>query len=344
MISVVMPVFNGEKYLGEAIESILGQTFQDFEFLIITDPSKDRSLEICEDYAKKDSRIRIIPNRFSKNISGALNTGFEEAKGEFIARMDCDDISFQSRFEKQLKVFSDNPSVGVCATNGFNIDENGKPQSAPWWINDALPVKWRLMFETALAHPTVMFRCALIRSQKVKYADPPAEDFELWTRLAPLTEMVRTVEPLFYYRLTTGSLFQSTLSDSNTRSADFARELAEYYFERKLPDIFLAITNFGFNSNDKFTSEEWVDLFLLSKQFSEKISNKLGCESLSQALKSDFEFRVLRAAFNQLSFFEFVKSFNNNLISNPGLELVFEQLKIKRRIVRLKSIIGVGDL
>ncbi|HAS7841575.1 TPA: glycosyltransferase family 2 protein, partial [Vibrio cholerae] len=114
-ISVVMSVYNGEKYLGEAIDSILKQTFSDFEFIIINDGSTDKTLEIIKSYMKKDDRI-VLVSRENKGLIVSLNEGLDLAKGQYIARMDADDISIKSRFEKQIEFLDSNPDIGVCGT------------------------------------------------------------------------------------------------------------------------------------------------------------------------------------------------------------------------------------
>ena len=113
LISVLMPVYNSEKYVAEAIESILCQTYKDFEFIIINDASTDSSLKIIAKYAKQDKRIKLINNKKNVKISASLNKGLSIAKGKYIARMDSDDISLPSRFELQTKFLADNPAVGI---------------------------------------------------------------------------------------------------------------------------------------------------------------------------------------------------------------------------------------
>jgi len=110
-VSVIMPVFNGEQGIREAIDSILGQTYSDFEFLIVNDRSTDGSESIINEYARHDARIVLLHNGKEKGIVGALNTGLENARGEYLARMDADDISVPARFEKQLRFLEEHRDV-----------------------------------------------------------------------------------------------------------------------------------------------------------------------------------------------------------------------------------------
>ena len=116
LVSVVMPVFNGEKYLAEAIESILDQTFTDFELLIVDDGSQDRSAEIIRAYEKRDDRIRFFQLERNVGMASARNHALDASKGEYIAAMDCDDVSMPVRLQRQVQFLQSNPDVGALGT------------------------------------------------------------------------------------------------------------------------------------------------------------------------------------------------------------------------------------
>src|SRR5215213_8085491 len=120
-LSVVMPVYNGKAYVGQAIESILTQTFTDFEFMIVDDGSTDGSNEIIEAYAQRDGRIRVL-SQCNQGTSVALNTGIALARGELIAHMGADDIALPQRFERQLHYLRQNPQIGVLGCSYLSID------------------------------------------------------------------------------------------------------------------------------------------------------------------------------------------------------------------------------
>ncbi|NHJ46179.1 MAG: glycosyltransferase family 2 protein, partial [Asgard group archaeon] len=121
-VTVLMSVFNGEKYLREAIDSVLHQTFTDFEFLIINDGSTDNSVEIINSY--DDERIHLVHNEQNIGLAASLNKGINLARGEYIARMDCDDINHQTRLEKQVKFMDKNPDIGLLSSaNRFIQDD-----------------------------------------------------------------------------------------------------------------------------------------------------------------------------------------------------------------------------
>ena len=126
-VSVVMPVYNGEKYVAEAIESILAQTFTDFEFIIVDDGSRDRSPEIISDYERRDDRIRFLAFEQNKGRAAAKNLGIEAATGQYIAGMDSDDVSLPQRLEKQVDFLRANPDIGVVGACAPLTDENLNP-------------------------------------------------------------------------------------------------------------------------------------------------------------------------------------------------------------------------
>src|SRR4051812_26679567 len=120
-VSVLMAVYNGEQYLREAVNSILSQTFKDFEFIIIDDGSTDRSPELLASYARADSRVKLI-SRPNKGLTKSLNEGLHAARGEFVARMDGDDISLPERFERQVSYLREHPEVVLVGSRVEFID------------------------------------------------------------------------------------------------------------------------------------------------------------------------------------------------------------------------------
>lgn len=199
-VSVVMSVHNAEKYLREAVDSILAQTFTDFEFIIIDDGSTDTTPKILDGY----SDPRIIRKRNEQNIgyTPSLNWGITAASGEFIARMDADDISLPDRLAVQVDFLESHPTIDVLGAGYRKIDEKGTLTSS-----DVLPpdnpifIKWLLLFQNTLAHPSVMFRKKVYK--KSGGYDPflvPAEDYDLWQRLSQYTMISNVRKVLILYR------------------------------------------------------------------------------------------------------------------------------------------------
>lgn len=180
-VTVLMAVYNGEKYLREAVESIFNQTFKNFEFLIIDDGSTDGSLEILKLY--KDPRICIVKNETNLGLIKSLNGGLKIAKSEYIARMDADDISLPQRLEKQVAFMDAHPEIGVCGT-WLEAFENG--ETSVW----TLPLQHDniftgMLFQCSLYHPTVIIRKDTIFALNAFYNEEfiHTEDYEYWARL-----------------------------------------------------------------------------------------------------------------------------------------------------------------
>lgn len=183
VISVVMPFLNAAPYLREAVESLLEQTFTDFECILINDGSTDDSELIISSI--KDNRIRYIRNPENKGLVYSLNLGLEEAKGMFIARMDGDDISHKDRFKKQLDYLHAHPEADLVCSVVELINEKG--QLTGYWKDDrnhihAEDIRNFLPMNNCIAHPTIMARAAIIKELKYKDSQSQAEDYDLWLR------------------------------------------------------------------------------------------------------------------------------------------------------------------
>lgn len=198
-ISVIMPAYNAEKYIGEAIDSILSQTFEDFEFIILNDCSKDRTEEIILSYG--DPRIVYLKNEQNLGVAATLNKGLANAKGEYIARMDADDISLPERFEKQVTYLDANDDIAVLGTNLECFNEYGTI-STGWSVSEPEQMKVDMFFSCGLAHPSVMMRTDVIRSLGgYDLAFNGLEDYELWCRVLENHKITTLPDILLRYRI-----------------------------------------------------------------------------------------------------------------------------------------------
>jgi glycosyltransferase involved in cell wall biosynthesis len=183
-ISVIMPVYNGEEFLKEAIESILNQTYRDFEFIIAYDESSDTSLEIIKYYQNIDSRI-VLSTGCGRGLVNALNDAIDIARGKYIARMDADDVSFLDRIKSQYE-FLDNHALDICGGHFLLIDDKGKVNGL-----NVIPISHEmctlsLLFKVPFAHPSVMIRKSFLDNNSLKYGQSKyqiAEDLDLWVRM-----------------------------------------------------------------------------------------------------------------------------------------------------------------
>lgn len=201
-ISVLMPIYNCEDYIQEAVESILNQTYTNYELIIIDDASTDATVEIIKTY--KDERINLIVKPENTGYTNSLNNGLKIAKGKYIARMDGDDISLPTRFEKQVAVLEANPNIVVCGSV-FKIIGSNKLNTNPETHEE---IKMALLQDSAIGHPTSMLRKSTLEENNVEYdtSMQPAEDYDLWVRLLKYGELYNIQEPLFLYRVHEGQV------------------------------------------------------------------------------------------------------------------------------------------
>lgn len=220
-VTVLMPVYNGEQYLRETMDSILGQVFSDFEFLIVDDGSTDGSAAIIDSY--KDERIRVLKNPTRLKLSGALNRGFDEARGQYIARMDADDISLPNRLAIQVAFLDQHKDMGLCGS-WVKMFGNRKTTiyRAPVGYEH---IRAKALFDNPFVHPSVMLRKALFDRHKLRYDGSyyPTEDYELWTRAVPCFPCDNIPKVLLHYRVHPNSMTTSDWSRMDGKGLLIAR-------------------------------------------------------------------------------------------------------------------------
>lgn len=199
-VSVVMSVYNGERYLRGAVDSILNQTLRDFEFIIVDDASTDDTWQILTAYARRDSRVALARNEENIGLTRSLNKGLALAQGEYIARMDADDISLPERLKKQVAYLDAHPEVGLLGTWVEIIGEGEERLSVLRRPIDPLFIKWSLLFDNYLVHSTVMYRRSLVEKLGGYNPSRYAQDYELWSRMSFETQIAILPEVLVRWR------------------------------------------------------------------------------------------------------------------------------------------------
>ncbi len=194
MISVIMCVYNGEAYVEKAIRSICNQTYKDFEFIIIDDGSTDNSLNIIKEYMKNDSRIVLVTNKH-EGIVHSANLGISKARGEYIARMDSDDLAHPLRFEMELNVLEKNPKIGVVSTQGFYVYNYEKIK----FINRSIhsdEIAFSLISNNKIINSSTIFRKELIHNKAYSHEFNLMEDYHFWVSLIGETQFYTIPIPL----------------------------------------------------------------------------------------------------------------------------------------------------
>ncbi len=226
-----MPVLNGEKYLNRAIESVLGQSFSDFEFVIINDGSTDKTEEVIKSY--HDQRIVYLRNDQNLGLAKSFNIGIRVARGQFIARMDADDISITDRFEKQLYFLEKHKDVDIIGSSVILINKDGRRLKKIKRPTNHIEIKWQSLFSTPLFHPTVMARSEVLKENLFDESYHNSEDYELWSRLLFTTDtrFANISEPLLLYRTFSNSFTQKLDSDKRAVSAENTMKNIERYIQ-----------------------------------------------------------------------------------------------------------------
>jgi len=194
-ISVIMPVYNRAEFIGEAIQSILSQTYKNFELIIIDDASTDNTLKVISEFTD-DDRILLLKNKKNEGVAATRNRGIEIAKGEFIAFMDSDDISLPQRFEKQVKILCSHKEVIVCGS-WLRFLESQKLIKHKEYHNEIIS---RLLLHCSLSLGTVMIKSFILRKAKLNPNLKFGEDYEFWSRICWMGEMYNIPKPLLLYR------------------------------------------------------------------------------------------------------------------------------------------------
>ena len=219
-ISVLMSVYNGEKYLETAIQSILKQTFQDFEFIIIDDASTDSTPDIL--IKLSDPRVKILRNHKNLGLTKSLNIGTREAQGEYIARMDADDISLPHRFESQIRYLDMHTDYALVGSLAYQIDETGQYQFIPKLQTDDHLIRKHLIQSNNFVHGSVMIRRNVLLSmggydERFKYAN----DYNLWLRIIERHKVANLPEPLYCWRS-----YSTQISSAKKQDQDSCAEMA----------------------------------------------------------------------------------------------------------------------
>ncbi len=316
IISVIMAVYNAEKYLDEAIESILNQTFKCFELIIIDDASTDNSLKIIKNYGKKDKRIKILQNKENLYAAKSRNEGLIIAKGKYIAIQDADDISFENRLKTQYEYLEKNPDVFLVGAGAINIDKNGKKIKKINPIINQQQIKTLLTKHNCIYQPTIMFR-----NEKIYYREKIyySEDYDFYLFLISKNKLIANIkDPLIYYRV-----LETSVSRKNTvQQTLFVEKTKEFHYQR---------LKYGMDRYDLFDPNEILSIDI------EKTTNKtiLEIEIKASFRLNDFS-RVRRFCwkyfkthgfFNKIMIY-FMLSFTGKKFINMVRKIIFCYLQI----------------
>jgi Glycosyl transferase family 2 len=231
LVSVVMSVFNGARFLREAIESILLQSFSDFEFIIINDGSIDKTGPVLDEYRRRDPRVRVY-HRENRGLISSLNYGCELAKGKYIARMDADDIALRDRFLWQIDFMETHPGVAVLGTAVEFVDQTGKGLRISCHPSNPREIRRILLEKSFMWHPSVVMRKSAFFAVGGYRDVPHAEDYDLWLRIADHFQIANLEAVLLKYRLhpeqvSVSKCAKQAMSTAAAKAAALARRNGE---------------------------------------------------------------------------------------------------------------------
>lgn len=227
ILSVLMPVFNSELFVAEAIESILNQTFKDFEFLILDDASTDQSFEIIKDFEKQDSRIKVFKNEKNLGVVASRNKLINLSKGKYIAWLDSDDIALPNRFEEEIKFLGEHPEIGLVGAFPIIIDEFGNKIGKWSFETDPQKLKIELFFHSPFLSSSIVIRKSALPQNFYDSKFPVAEDFDLYSKISENSDLANIPEFLVKYRINSKGLSKSNSEKMENLSVQVIQEHAE---------------------------------------------------------------------------------------------------------------------
>ena len=235
MVTIGLPFYNAEKYLALAIESVLQQTYTNWELLLLDDGSTDNSLSIAQSYAQKDSRIKVISDGKNKNLATRLNELPSLAQGLYLARMDADDIMHSARIERQLSVLKAHPEIDVLGTNAYIINDENAVTSTRYPITP----KNTLTRVKSFIHPTIIAKKQWFLENPYDTKALRMEDAELWYRTHSKYHFVRLNEPLLFYREVGNNYYKKYFLAQQSKAYIFSKYPNESYWKHYFRANFL---------------------------------------------------------------------------------------------------------
>lgn len=303
LISVIMPVYNVEHFVSEAIDSILEQTYKNIEFIIVDDCSTDGTFEICQKYAKKDSRIKLFKNEKNSKIEYSLNRALENCTGKYIARMDGDDISEYQRLEKMKNFLDSHSDIKLVGTSAMTIDTHGKEIGKTVFLSDFEKIKKTCLLRTPVAHIWMTYKSIYdeLNGYRKLFA---TEDYDFILRLISAGYKCTNISDYFGYKIRINRLgnSSSTYGVKKLKSRWYTAKLYKERFENKA---------------DSYTLENCTKAIKTSK-LTEKIYS-LSNFCLYKAINNKAKKNIIKTLFFLLC----------SLISPYQISYLYETLKYK---------------
>lgn len=261
-VSIIMPVYNAEAYLQAALDSLYAQSLSDFEILAINDGSTDGSAQILS--KQTDRRLIVLTNDHNQGLSFSLNRGLQAASGDYLARMDADDLSDPRRLALQVNFLDSNPTIDLCGTDINLIDRTGLVYGQTSYPTTDEAIKATMIFSSPFAHPSVMFSRRLLNNPDCYYRATASEDYDLWQRLSASTTFANLPEYLLNYRSGVGVSSNSLKTAYQAASQKIRSALLEKYFSS--PPFVLPAPGSIYDQVDIDNYRQWLRSLRLANQ------------------------------------------------------------------------------
>ncbi|HET6851754.1 MAG TPA: glycosyltransferase [Pyrinomonadaceae bacterium] len=298
-VTVLMSVYNGERFVPEAIQSILQQTWTDFEFLIINDGSTDRTREIISSF--HDPRLRILDQPTNTGLTRSLNLGLKAARAPLVARQDADDRSHPERLRMQVEFMHANPQVALLGTQVRILNKRGRLSHRPGWqraVNDTA-IRFQSLFDNPFIHTSVMFRRDIVLDELGGFAEtfPTAQDFELWSRISARHQVCNLPARLIDYRFH-GSSTSAGYDDRHLERSSLivAGNLRRYLGLHEVPERWLQLISTLHVNPNGVSNDELRELLNVIEAIYEQFVDRYPHEQQNEEVR-----RVLAAKISQIA-------------------------------------------
>ena len=269
-ISVIMSVYNGEDYLAETIDSVIAQSFQEWELIVINDCSKDSTAEILQGYAQKDRRIKVHTNEVNLRLPKSLNKAISLSSGKYIARMDADDICLPNRLQRQYYFMEEHPEIALSSCRFFTLKNGVISSGGCGGRCDSDAIRAMLLVANPILHPGVIARAEVLKEFLYDTTLTCTEDMELWTRMAYSgLKLAILPEYLLLYRLHDKQITATTLA----RQHEEVLKIQHTYYGKLLSPIEETMQDFyirGIYFKEACDISKWIAFFKFLKQMNRK--------------------------------------------------------------------------
>ncbi len=280
-ISVIMSVYNGETYLSEAIQSVINQTFENWELIVINDCSTDSTIEILNNFASKDNRIKVVSNEVNLKLPTSLNKAISLCNGKYIARMDADDICLPNRFEKQYEFMEAHADVSLSSCRFMTLKNGVYASGGCGGRCDNDSIKSMLLVANPILHPGVIAKSEVFKKYNYDTTLTCTEDLELWTRLVVNNEKIEILpECLLIYRLHDKQITSTTINKQHTE----VLKIQNIYYSSLISCMNEEMQNF-YICGIYFRENRDINEFIKYAKWLKKVSyKKIGKSSINYAL------------------------------------------------------------